>query len=257
MTYYNWDQVEFQTIFSIPLRNGLTKPSRVRGNGVPMINMKELFQFDRLINPKMELVPVNESELINNKIEIHDLLFARQSLVASGAGKCSLVIKVPKNTVFESHLIRVRLNHVKAYSPFYYYYFKSPIGRGKIEALVEQVAAAGIRGSDLRKISIDLPSINTQKAIANILSSLDEKIELNNKINKNLETLAQTLYKQWFVDFEFPNDDGEPYKSSGGEMVESELGLIPKGWEVESIGESSISKLISSGIKEFNGTVSI
>ncbi len=106
----------------------------------------------------------------------------------------------------------------------------------------------------IKNIEVRLPALIEQKAIENILSSLDDKIELNKKINKNLEELAQTLYKRWFVDFEFPNEDGEPYKSSGGEMVESELGLIPKGWEVESIGESSISKLISSGIIEFKGT---
>jgi len=79
------------------------------------------------------------------------------------------------------------------------------------------------------KVTEDLP---TQTAIAEILSSLDDKIELNNKINQELENLAQTLFKQWFIDFEFPNENGEPYKSSGGEMVESELGEIPKGWEV-------------------------
>jgi type I restriction enzyme S subunit len=85
---------------------------------------------------------------------------------------------------------------------------------------------------DLNQIEIKIPSLRTQTAIAEILSSLDDKIELNNKINKELETLAQTLFKQWFIDFEFPNENGEPYKSSGGEMVESELGEIPKGWEV-------------------------
>jgi type I restriction enzyme S subunit len=79
------------------------------------------------------------------------------------------------------------------------------------------------------------PPYNTQNAIAEILSSLDDKIELNNKINQDLENLAQTLFKQWFIDFEFPNENGEPYKSSGGEMVESELGEIPKGWEVGTI----------------------
>ena len=56
--------------------------------------------------------------------------------------------------------------------------------------------------------------------------------EVNNKINKTLEEMAQAIFKHWFVDFEFPNEDGEPYKSSGGEMVESELGPIPKGWEI-------------------------
>jgi type I restriction enzyme S subunit len=78
----------------------------------------------------------------------------------------------------------------------------------------------------------NIPPLPTQKAIAEILSSLDDKIELNNQINQNLEALAQALFKQWFVDFEFPNENGEPYKSSGGEMVDSELGEIPKGWEV-------------------------
>jgi len=77
-----------------------------------------------------------------------------------------------------------------------------------------------------------VPDIETQTAIAEILSSLDDKIELNNKINQELENLAQTLFKQWFVDFEFPNKNGEPYKSSGGEIVESALGEIPKGWSV-------------------------
>ncbi len=80
-----------------------------------------------------------------------------------------------------------------------------------------------------------IPDLPTQTAIAEILSSLDDKIELNNKINQELENLAQTLFKQWFIDFEFPNENGEPYKSSGGEMVESELGEIPKGWEVNSL----------------------
>lgn len=94
-----------------------------------------------------------------------------------------------------------------------------------------------IRGSLTTKIiknlNIKLPSINEQKAIANILSSLDEKIEVNNQINETLEKMAQELFKRWFLDFEFPNEEGEPYQSSGGEMVESELGMVPKGWKVE------------------------
>lgn len=83
----------------------------------------------------------------------------------------------------------------------------------------------------------NIPDLSTQTAIAEILSSLDDKIELNNKINQELETLAQTLFKQWFIDFEFPNENGEPYKSSGGEMVDSALGEIPKGWEVNRLNE--------------------
>lgn len=83
---------------------------------------------------------------------------------------------------------------------------------------------------------MDIP-YNEQKAIVDILSSLDDKIELNNQMNKTLEEMAQALFKRWFVDFEFPNKEGQPYKSSGGEMVESELGLIPKGWEVKYLSD--------------------
>ena len=86
--------------------------------------------------------------------------------------------------------------------------------------------------TSLMSVEVFLPDITKQKLIASMLSSLDDKIEVNNKINSNLEELAQTLYKRWFVDFEFPNEEGKPYKSSGGEMVESEIGLVPKVWEV-------------------------
>ena len=89
-----------------------------------------------------------------------------------------------------------------------------------------------ISGSVMKSLEFGIPSLREQKAIAHILSTLDDKIEVNNEINKTLENMAQAIFKQWFVDFEFPNENGEPYKSSGGEMVESELGTIPKGWEV-------------------------
>jgi type I restriction enzyme, S subunit len=89
----------------------------------------------------------------------------------------------------------------------------------------------------LNEVLVSLPALPTQTAIAEILSSLDDKIELNNKINQELEALAQTLFKQWFIDFEFPDVTGNPYKSSGGEMVDSALGEIPKGWCVGTLND--------------------
>ena len=101
----------------------------------------------------------------------------------------------------------------------------------------------------LNEVLVSIPPLPTQTAIAEILSSLDDKIELNNKINQELENLAQTLFKQWFIDFEFPNENGEPYKSSGGEMVYSELGEIPKGWEVSNLNQ--IARLVKNNLKPF------
>lgn len=83
---------------------------------------------------------------------------------------------------------------------------------------------------------LDIP---TQKSIAHILSTLDQKIAINNQINAQLEQMAKTLYDYWFVQFDFPDENGKPYKSSGGEMVYNETlkREIPKGWEVKSLGE--------------------
>ena len=85
---------------------------------------------------------------------------------------------------------------------------------------------------------IDLPPLETQEKISSILSSLDDKIEINNEINKSLKDIAKTLFKSWFIDFEFPNEEGKPYKSSGGKFVESDLGLIPEGWRIVEIGKN-------------------
>ncbi|EPM8157633.1 restriction endonuclease subunit S [Enterococcus faecalis] len=96
----------------------------------------------------------------------------------------------------------------------------------------------------MRNYTFKLPSENHQLLVSKILSSLDSKIELNNQIISNLEELASTLFKRWFVDFEFPDENGNPYKSSGGKMVDSELGKIPEGWEVSSLLNSN-SQIIS------------
>ena len=80
--------------------------------------------------------------------------------------------------------------------------------------------------------SIAKPPLPEQKAIASVLGSLDDKIELLREQNETLEALAQTLFRRWFIDFNFPDENGNPYKDSGGTMIPSELGEIPEGWEV-------------------------
>ena len=99
----NWDRIKFGDLYSEDSRNGLTKPSKVRGSGYKMINMGELFANDRIYDIPMELVPLKENEKKNAKVEKGDLLFARQSLVLEGAGKCSIVMDVSPLTVFECY----------------------------------------------------------------------------------------------------------------------------------------------------------
>lgn len=142
------------------------------------------------------------------------------------------------------------LNHKKLNNKFLRYYFEFY----KFKELLNGWAQSGstrayIGITSQRKLPILLPTLEEQEKIANILSSLDDKIQLNNEMNKTLEEMAQSIFKRWFVDFEFPNEDGEPYKSSGGEMVDSELGMIPKGWEVKEL--SQLVNIITKSEKPF------
>ena len=114
-------------------------------------------------------------------------------------------------------------------------YYSLLFNKEKIESVASGSTFKEISGNVLKNLEILLPDIKAQEEIAEILSSLDDKIELNRKINANLEKMASALFKKWFVDFEFPDKDGKPYKTSGGQMVISELGEIPNSWSILSL----------------------
>lgn len=94
-----------------------------------------------------------------------------------------------------------------------------------------------ISKSKFENAIIAVPPLPEQRAITKVLFDLDEKIELNNQMNKTLEAIGQAIFRQWFVDFEFPDKNGKPHKSSGGKMIDSELGEIPEGWAVKEISD--------------------
>lgn len=108
------------------------------------------------------------------------------------------------------------------------YYLQSGKGQKSLSARESGTTVTGIKQAELRRVDIEYPTYENQLRIASILSSLDRKIELNNKINADLEEMAQAIFKNWFVDF-------EPFKD--GKFVDSELGMIPEGWKVGRLDE--------------------
>lgn len=237
-----WPEVALEEVYAEGSRNGLTRPKSVRGSGYPMINMGELFAHERIGAIEMERVQMSERELAAFSVLKGDLLFARQSLVAAGAGKCSIIKAVAEPTTFESHLIRIRLDEHKADPSFFFYYFLSPIGKGNVQSLVMQVAAAGIRGSELAKLRVPLPPLPIQRRIAGILSAYDELIENNQRRIRILEDIARSLYREWFVHFRYPGHDAPRPQAGEGlgvraGFVDSRLGEIPQGWEMKKLGD--------------------
>lgn len=121
---------------------------------------------------------------------------------------------------------------------FLVYFLSSPQSKSWILNNAVGITMPNLNTKILSRFPISLPSSNEQKKIANILSDLDAKIELNNKINTELEAMAKLIYDYWFVQFDFPDEEGKPYKSSGGKMVYNEelKREIPGGWEVRKLG---------------------
>lgn len=147
-----------------------------------------------------------------------DIVYSRVGSV----DRCSYVSTKENGWLFSGRCLRVR-SDISVCSLFLYYYLQQENVKQSIRNIAVGATMPSINTKLLSEIRVSIPSLNIQKRIASILSSLDDKIEVNRRINDNLEQQAQALFKSWFVDF-------EPFKN--GEFVESELGMIPKGWRV-------------------------
>jgi len=163
-------------------------------------------------------------------IQVGDILIPTVGTIGSVA------ISLENRGSIAQNLIALRIN--KRCEPLFLYYLLSAQQyREQIHNLDIGGVQPSIKVPHLLNLDIVLPKINEQKRIAEILGALDEKIELNRRMNDTLEKIANAVFKHWFVDFNFPNEQGKPYKSTGGKMIDSELGLIPKGWRVGKLGE--------------------
>lgn len=160
-----------------------------------------------------------------------DVIFSRVGSV----DRCSYVSKEYSGWLFSGRCLRVRPR--SGINPEYLYYFLTNEGTKQyIRNIAVGATMPSINTKLLNEVPITIPSLDDQRRIASILSSLDRKIELNNKINADLEEMAQAIFKNWFVDF-------EPFKD--GKFVDSELGKIPEGWKVGRL--TDIIKLMPGG----------
>jgi type I restriction enzyme S subunit len=243
-----WRSIAFSQLLAEPVRNGLYKQKEFHGRGAKIVNMGELFAHPRLRAVPMKRVALSDSESDRFTLAKGDLLFARRSLVAEGAGKCSVVLDIDEPTTFESSIIRARPDRTKADSLFLYYFFNSTSGLHCLDTIRRQVAVAGITGSDLARLEVAVPPLPEQRAIAHILGTLDDKIELNRRMSETLEAMARALFKSWFVDFDpvrakaEGRDPGLPQPLADlfpDSFENSELGEIPKGWEAGTLGDMS------------------
>lgn len=160
-------------------------------------------------------------------------LLNKGDVIISARGTVGVLAQIGKPMCFNQSCFGLRGKKELIDNDFLYYVLKNYIHNLKKKSQGSVFDTINIKSFDL--MEIDIPNYASQCNIASVLSVLDQKIELNNRINAELEAMAKTLYDYWFVQFDFPNEDGKPYKSSGGKMVYNSIlkREIPEGWSVD------------------------
>ena len=229
-----WKEVRLGDVCTRVCSGGTPKSTNLSyyGGEIPWLNTKEI-DFNRIYSTEKT---ITDSGLNNSSAKWIVPNTVTVAMYGATAGK-SCIVKVPMTT--NQACCNLTINDEVADYEFVYYSLKNDYTT--LASLANGGAQQNLNAQIIKDYVLKMPSLADQRRIASILSSLDRKIELNNKINADLEEMAQAIFKSWFVDF-------EPFKD--GKFVDSELGMIPEGWKVGTLGD--ITKNKSAKVKERN-----
>ena len=216
-----WKEVRLGDVCTRVCSGGTPKSTNLSyyGGEIPWLNTKEI-DFNRIYSTEKT---ITDSGLNNSSAKWIVPNTVTVAMYGATAGK-SCIVKVPMTT--NQACCNLTINDEVADYEFVYYSLKNDYTT--LASLANGGAQQNLNAQIIKDYVLKMPSLADQRRIASILSSLDRKIELNNKINADLEEMAQAIFKNWFVDF-------EPFKD--GKFVDSELGMIPEGWKVVKLGD--------------------
>ena len=188
------------------VQNGLSKGGEFFGTGYPFVSFKTVFNNYFLPVSILDLAETSEVDRIKYSVKRGDILITRTSETAEELGMSCVALSDMPNATYNGFCKRLRPCHNDIVLPEYIgYLFRSKAIRSIFNSLSSMTTRASLRNDDLLGIKLSLPTINEQKKVASILRTIDTKIELNRRINDNLEQQAQALFKSWFVDNSNPN----------------------------------------------------
>jgi type I restriction enzyme S subunit len=236
-------KVKLKNLITLIIDHRGKTPKKLGGDwaktGYRAISAKSIKNGQLVNEEQMNLLPENlYRKWMKEEIQKGDVLLTSEAPLGE-----HLFWDSDEKLVLSQRVYGIRTDPQLLNPKYFHYYIDTPYYQNELHSRASGSTVQGIRQTELLKTDLIVPDISEQKSIAAILSSLDDKIELLQEQNKTLESIAQTIFKEWFVNFNFPNEEGKPYKNSGGEMVDSELGMIPKGWRVE--GLSSIADFLN------------
>ena len=221
-----WQQVKLGKLGSF--KNGANFNKHDYGSDFPVASVKNLFRGRFVTTDGLDALKSSVIRRIDDYLlKKDDILFARSSVKRSGAGQAAIVNEIPRNCIFSGFTIRFRAYESSNVFPLYLLYlFKTPEYREMFTRIATGTTISNLSQAVLSNIDITLPSLNYQFQIAHILGSLDDRIELNRRMNETLEAMAQALFKSWFVDFDPVIDNAWPVARKSQKIYVK--GLLPR-----------------------------
>lgn len=213
------------------MSSGLSSKKEQAGHGAPFVSFGTVFNNYFLPEELPDLMDTNEKEQQIYSIKTGDVLITRTSeTIDELAMSCVAVKDYPKAT-YSGFTKRLRPKREGiAYPKYMAFYFRSALFRKAVTNNAFMTLRASFNEDIFTFLDVYLPDYDEQVRIGDMLYNIECKIQKNKEINDYLEEMAKTIYDYWFVQFDFPNENGKPYKSSGGKMVNSNGYIIPESW---------------------------
>ena len=213
------------------MSSGLSSKKEQAGHGAPFVSFGTVFNNYFLPEELPDLMDTNEKEQQIYSIRTGDVLITRTSeTIDELAMSCVAVKDYPKAT-YSGFTKRLRPKREGiAYPKYMAFYFRSALFRKAVTNNAFMTLRASFNEDIFTFLDVYLPDYDEQVRIGDMLYNIECKIQKNKEINDYLEEMAKTIYDYWFVQFDFPNENGKPYKSSGGKMVNSNGHIIPESW---------------------------
>lgn len=205
-----------------------SKKENLFGNEIPFLTPSDITDYKITVTKRFLKTEALEKK--KNRIVLPNSVSV--SCIGSDMGEVIYI----KDSSFTNQQINSITKIKSEFNPEYIYY-NLKLKKNYLHSIADGSTMPIINKSKFSNIKIEVPSLDAQNAISRILSVIDNKIQLNTSIIANLEELSETLFKRWFVDFEFPDENGNPYKANSGEFKNSEHGEIPINWSIKSLYE--------------------
>ena len=237
------------------ISSGISTTKDQAGHGAPFVAFKDIYNNYFIPERLTELMDTTPEQQEKFSVREGDVFLTRTSETLDELAMSSVALQDHPNATFSGFAKRLRPRDPSNPDPrFMGFFLRSEYFRRIINSVTTMTTRASFNEAIFSHVEVDLPDPNSQVQIGDLLYSIEQQIELNNQVNDNLQAMLQTLYGYWFLQFNFPDENGRPYRESGGRMVWNDQlkREIPAGWRVASLVSNPLCEPLKPGVAPFS-----